>query len=109
MKEIEEEVLVDENLRLIDDKHKDIIINKKSHTIGDDTHKRERRSTEPNITNANDKSQALVNNKSHSFKDLIAEKQAKAIENGTNGKPKFNMYSLVNDYSKPKNIWMLFS
>lgn len=104
MKEIAEEVLVDENLQLLNDKHKDIMINKNSHTIGDDTHKRGRRSTEPNITNGNDKSQALVNNKSHSFKDIIAEKQAKAIENGASGKRKFDEYSLVKENSKEDNM-----
>lgn len=93
MKEIEEEVVVDENLHLLDNKHKNIVINKNSHTNGDDTYKRGRRSTEPNIANGNEKSKALVNKKSQSFKDLITEKQVKAIENGAKGEPKCNIYS----------------
>ncbi|XP_026319790.1 monocarboxylate transporter 9-like [Hyposmocoma kahamanoa] len=83
MKEIEEEVVVDENLQLLENKHKDIVINKISHTNGDATYKRGRRSTEPSITNNKEKPQ--FTKKSHSFKDLIAEKQMKAVENGASG------------------------
>lgn len=108
MKEIEEEVVVDENLRLLENKHKDIVINKNSHTNGDDILKRGRRSTEPNITNGNKKSLALVSKKSHSSKDLIAEKQTKAIENGASGKPKFNILLFVSYYSEENNMFVVF-
>lgn len=96
MKEIEEEVVVDENLQLLENKHKDIVINKTSHTNGDDTYKRGRRSTEPNITNDKENPLALFNKKSHSFKDLIAEKQAKAMENGAGGKSNFYIHLFGN-------------
>lgn len=87
MKTVEEEVVVDENLQLLDEKHKGIYVNTISHTNGDNTYKGRRRATEPSVTNTNENSQALIDKKSQSYRDLNEEKQAKSIENAANGEP----------------------
>lgn len=87
MKKIEEEVVVDENLHLLNEKHKDIVIRKNSYPSSNGFYKGGRRATEPyNISqNGKEKSQDIIDKKSQSYKELHPGIVTKSIENGVNG------------------------
>ncbi|XP_072944570.1 uncharacterized protein [Epargyreus clarus] len=79
MKKIEEEVVIDETARLLEEKHKDIII-KKDYSNGDGS-QNGRRATLPTIANGNEKEKSLANKMSQSHKELQAEKAKVSSEN----------------------------
>ncbi|XP_075971476.1 monocarboxylate transporter 12-like [Anticarsia gemmatalis] len=80
MKKIEEEVTVDETLHLLQDKQKDVVVRKISQS-NMDAQRNDRRLTEPDLTNGNEKRREIA----LSNKELNGGKINKSDANGLNG------------------------
>ncbi|KAJ0182600.1 hypothetical protein K1T71_001969 [Dendrolimus kikuchii] len=83
MKRVETEIEIDEKVHLLPEKLKDIVINKDSKLIHD--LRTNRRATEPELANGQEKSMDWNNKKSQSVKDLNITRMNKSHQNGLNG------------------------
>ncbi|XP_059050778.1 monocarboxylate transporter 9-like [Achroia grisella] len=73
MKKVEEEVVVDERLQLLEDKHKNIVIKRDSKILAELNANGERRPTDPNLNENLKEINGTRNRKSDSYKEITSD------------------------------------